>query len=504
VAKLSPHAFMRFWDLHAWAGVVGGLVLHIMFLTGGISLFRGQLETWGEPLAQGGTRHGSLQQEMDRGLAALGRTPADFWFHPPKDGHGAARLTYQVPGEADRTRAWIDPERHRVVPEREPLSDFIYGLHYLWHDATGDWPYYGAGFLSVALLVVLVTGVLIHLKDIVRQFHQFRPEKSRRVLWSDMHKVLGVMGLPFQITYAYTGAFLVLGGLVLQGFVGPVFGGDEERAESVAWGAPERTKAKAGPVTAVLTLDELVARARSARPGVVLEPYRLRNHGHANGHFEAWGDEGTPSASVAVRLRETDGGVLGVQDYGEGASGGARRWINSLHYAYFGGPAIRFLFFVLALATCGTILTGNWVWLARRDARRGSWGNRLLSRLTAGVGAGTFVALAALFVASRLLPLELVGRGTIEELVFVATLLACIAWSIVSKNERRLWWQQLAVAGALLLAVPPLAARWSSAGLFGAGPRIAAVAGVDVGLLVTACVLCGTAAALRARSPRDA
>jgi hypothetical protein len=271
------------------------------------------------------------------------------------------------------------------------------------------------------------------------------------------------------------------------------------RAAKVAWGTTEHAEAKAGPLAAVLSLDDLAARAQAVRPDAIPEQYRLRNHVHANGVFEAWGqDRGTPSARMVVRLQEVDGAVLHVQSpSGDGASGGARRWINGLHYATFGGLSLRLLFFVLALATCATILTGNWVWLARRDARSRSAGNRVLARLTAGVGAGTIVAVAALFLVSRLLPFDLAGRGTIEEFLFVGALVACIVWALAVRNEHHVWRQQLGLAGALFLAVPPLAARWSSAGLFGAGPRVAAVTGVDVAILLTAYALCGTAFALR-------
>lgn len=50
--KLSARAFARFWDAHAWVGVVSALVLYVMFWAGSITLFHEQLEEWEEPLAQ--------------------------------------------------------------------------------------------------------------------------------------------------------------------------------------------------------------------------------------------------------------------------------------------------------------------------------------------------------------------------------------------------------------------------------------------------------------------
>lgn len=141
----------------------------------------------------------------------------------------------------------------------------------------------------MAFVLVLVTGVLIHLKDIVRRFHQFRPDKSRRVLWSDMHKVLGVMGLPFQLMYAYTGAFIVLALLLLKTFTGPVFGGDEKRAAAVAWGSLDSGGTRPGAAAQTLSLDELVARAVKLRPDLQPEFIHVMHHGRENGVVEVGG-----------------------------------------------------------------------------------------------------------------------------------------------------------------------------------------------------------------------
>ncbi|WP_437755177.1 PepSY-associated TM helix domain-containing protein [Sorangium sp. So ce1389] len=501
--KLSRHAFTTFWDVHAWTGVIGGLLVYVMFLTGGIALFRGQLAVWEEPLRQQRSSVGQvgLEATLEQGLAAARATPEELWLDLPEGGQGAARLVYYEQGE--QVSLWV---HDGLVREREGLSRFLFELHYLWHDATGVWLYYVAGLLSVALLLALATGVLIHLKDIVRQFHQFRPDKRRRVLWSDMHKVLGVMGLPFQLMYAYTGAFIVFLGLLAPAFTGPVFGGDAARVDRVAWGASFAQEPAPGAPARGLTLDELAARARAAEPRLVPEKVRIRHRGLDSGTVDIRGPvEGVPFGRGTVRLRAIDGAVLSLDAPGApGARSSALRWIYGLHFADFGGVTLRILFFVLALATCATILTGNAIWLARREARRESAGNRLLARLTVGFGAGTVVAIAALFLASRALPLDWAGRMAAEELTFAAALGLCIAWALAARDGGRLWSQQIGLAGLLLLPVPALAARSSSAGLFGAGPKLGTVVAVDVALLLTAAALCASSWALRRAALRHA
>ncbi|HLV64286.1 MAG TPA: PepSY-associated TM helix domain-containing protein, partial [Polyangiaceae bacterium] len=212
----------------------------------------------------------------------------------------------------------------------------------------------------------------------------------------------------------------------------------------------------------------------------------------------------TPEAHATIHLATVDGRVLHVDTPTTETSAGATwRWNAGLHFGDFGGPTLRVLFLALALATCATFLTGNWIWLARRQARAQSVGNRILARLTVGFGMGTLVAVALVVLASRLFPLEWTARATAEELTFFGALAACIAWAFAARNEARLWWQGLALAGSALLPVPLLATRWSEAGLFGSGPHIAAVVGVDVGFLVAAFALLASALALRTAFARN-
>ena len=37
--RLTSFAFKRFWDVHAWAGVITGLLVYVMFVLGAFVLF---------------------------------------------------------------------------------------------------------------------------------------------------------------------------------------------------------------------------------------------------------------------------------------------------------------------------------------------------------------------------------------------------------------------------------------------------------------------------------
>lgn len=508
--KLAVHGWRTLWAYHAWAGVAISLIVHVMFVCGAATLFLAPLRLWEEPVHHAPTpgalpgaerRDASPQALLDRGIAALRDRPPSrrLWLGLPEDGVGVPRFQYSDPRTGRWRAAWLTADGG-FVPEREAAATFLYHMHYLWQAAVPELEYL-AGLIALAFLLTVVTGVVIHLKDLRRQLTQFRPRAGRRTLWSDMHKVLGVMGLPFQLVWSYTGALAALGPVLITALSGSVFGGDAAAVDRVAWNEPTGVP-RAGRPAPARSLDEVLATARATLPGFRPIAFGLQDHGKEHGLVRAFGrvDGPGPDRYASVVVDETTGEVLHVDAAGTDlASHAARRWLSGVHFAYFGGTAVRAMLAILALMAGATILTGNWLWLARRRASSGGDGERahVLARLTAGAGAGAFVAIGGLLVASRVLPLDWAARGAAEQLIFVGALLGCVAWALGARATAAVWWQQLALAGALFASLPLWQARLSPAGLLGRGPRIATVAAVDVGLVVCGALLLAAAWAVR-------
>ena len=207
--KLSRHAFQTFWDVHAWAGVLTGLILHVIFFAGLFALFRHELAAWQDPatlVAPHGPRvPTALIERMvaERQLAGAGVTVGLATPELPM-----LTMAWTDPRTSRRSAIRVDPDTGATMAERSRLSEFLFHVHFLWH---GDVPqlFWVTGFLGVALLLVLVTGLLIHLKGLGRQLFRFRPDGGARAGWRagwiDLHKVLGTWGLPAQIMFALTG-----------------------------------------------------------------------------------------------------------------------------------------------------------------------------------------------------------------------------------------------------------------------------------------------------------
>jgi uncharacterized iron-regulated membrane protein len=304
------------------------------------------------------------------------------------------------------------------------------------------------------LLVALVSGLLVHWKDLVRQLWQFRPHLRLRYSISDAHKVLSVFGLPFGLMYGWSGAVIGLFGLFGAALTQTNFDGDAGRIEELRGGGmPEReAKRRTAKTLPLATL----ATSASRSLGTTDAPNYVWGVLHQDEHawVAFWYESGGLTAERAVALDAVRGDVLQVVEARHKPAHGIERVLFDLHYARVGGMLMKALYSVLALFMCVVIVTGNLIWLERRDAGRASRGNRMLERLTVGVSCGLAFGIAVYFAVNRSLPAQLAGRADLEFTLFLgAWLLGAIAAAVPRWSARAAAAALCAGAGALFLGV---------------------------------------------------
>ncbi|APR84279.1 putative iron-regulated membrane protein [Minicystis rosea] len=479
-----------FWDVHAMAGVLAGLVLHVMFFAGVFSLFYDDLTVFQEPWpnAAGAPKPvAELIAPVIREHHLEGKT-IDVALPVPR--RPAIHMHYHREDGTESPEMRIDTRSGVVTPVRSHLAGTMVQLHYLYHERFPSGIYI-AGLFGGALLLALVTGLLIHLRDLVRELHQFRPFHKPRVLWADAHKVLGVFGLPFQIIIGFTGTMLCLGPLFLAAFVKPVFGGDKGAAERALYGGatvPAASKNMAAP----LALDEILARGARAVPGLAPNYVHISNYGDAEGTAELYGSApGALFGRARILVRMRDGEVLGVSAPATEKAGQAlSRYIYGLHLVYFGGMGIKIIYAILGLCGCVTILSGNWLWIRKRWALPVDRVGRVLERLTVASGAGACFGTAMFFCANRLIPHAVTTREDWESVAFFGTWALCFVWCALRKSALQSWVDLLLASGVLFAMMPFLTTiTWG----------LRAVGFIDGALVVLGAALLGGGALLRAR-----
>jgi uncharacterized iron-regulated membrane protein len=446
--RLSRRAFLALWDVHAWVGITAGLLMCVVCFTGAFCVYFDELGIWQEASLRDApapsTR--SLSDAVDPVLKSGRIDTAIVDVFLPDEARPMVEIRHRR--GVSRERLYVHPVSGEVIEERSRLAVILFYLHFFYHERFFPQGTLLTGALGVAMLLGLVTGLVLHFRNLASQLHQFRPQHPRAG-WPDAHKVFAVFGLPFQVMAAFTGVMICFGPVMLRLAVGPVFHGDMTAAQKSLYGsfAGARPTQKSAPM---LGTEELVQRAKSAVPGMEPTALRIHAYGDAAGTITVYGKHASSAAAPAsVRLRLTDGSVVFTEMPDAMRPGQTlERWMRALHFVELGGGAVKAISAFSALAACLTILTGNWLWILRRRSQGRLRGTRFMGSLTLSIGGGLCTATAALFLTNVCAP-----GARAESVAFFASWALALVWSFVRGGTRRAWAEMLGTAGALFVLV---------------------------------------------------
>lgn len=487
-------------EAHGWIGVILSVPLFIVFWTGSVTLFYPELSRWATlpltPPTSIDDQRPPLRSLLEEKLRELPVKPA-------------SRVTLILPGESspmlelfvpldrnksktgeDHAHLLIDPSTGRTVAEDDPFqfAYFIYELHYNLKLPQGA---YIVGVVTLFFLVMLMTGIVIQFRILLRDFFRYRHEKGPRMRAHDLHTVAGVLTLPFAAMYALTGLMLNLGILFYAPAAMLAYAGDESAMMTdTGFSRPQRKWT--GRAVPTPDLEPLIARVERENSAIL---FRLS--------FQNYGDE-----SAFIRMSGlTDQGFGQRKDfYYEVATGTFPAQFNSsephvfrdgvtsldaLHMGKFGGPGVRFLFFVLGLGVGAMIVFGNILWLAKRQTKLREFKKiiALIRGLTVGGCTGTVVATFLGFTLERVLPLHMIARAEIVEGAFVLLLGSSVVAGFFVQCVTKFLAYSAYLSAALLGVLIISDLQTYSAQHFVAGTRDSGALPVTVGLALSAAML---------------
>src|SRR5690606_1514301 len=192
--------------LHAWAGLVAGWALFMMFLAGTASGFKEEITAWMSPELGPGIDAMDALEAAEARLNAVAPDAERWSIRLPSERSPATRITWRARDASVTESEMLDAGSGRVVAARETRGgDLFYRLHYRFEISNpvrrGWWI---SGAATMFMLVAIMTGVLTH-KRIFRDFFTFRPRAATQRTWLDAHLLLAVPLLPFHLMIAYTG-----------------------------------------------------------------------------------------------------------------------------------------------------------------------------------------------------------------------------------------------------------------------------------------------------------
>ena len=497
-----------FQTVHTWTGLIAGFALFVAFYAGALTVFHDDIATWqNPPWHSAHDAHVPIGSLIERLLAQHPETRDDFGIVLPSDDAHAA-YAYWRGKDGARFASASEMAKPNDAAGAGELADFIYALH----DSLGL-PVVGLylmGIVSVLYGLALVSGLLIHLPQLLSDLFAMRVGHNMKRLWQDAHNAIGVLSLPFHIIFAVTGSLLCLFTITLAAlnviaFDGKLFG---SFAQAVAT-APVLTVS--GTPAAMLTSDQLIERARAAALATGVSSFKpdylhYTHYGDRNAVVEVRGlSQHTLGTYGTVALAGNDGRVLaihvGAQHSINGISNAA---MYALHFGSYGGLTVRWLYFALGLAGAFLFYSGNLLWIESRRKRRlvdQPQRTRIMARATIGVCVGTCLGISGAFAATRLATYLNTDAAAPQSIACYGLFLASCLYAFARPIPRAAI-ELLMATAVLTIAVAGFdllgnAAVWPD----GWTPGMASVLGVDLTGIVLGIVFASLAraAARRAR-----
>ncbi|GBH31606.1 PepSY-associated TM helix domain-containing protein [Sphingobium xenophagum] len=456
--------------VHGWSGILLGLLLYAVVLTGTVAVFAEEIGAWS---AGHLATRSAFQRPMADTLRQLGNeTPAKyreavdlfetgdhdlglfFHRHEMDGGELISRGKFYVVGQDGRVVHRQAGTNEDVYGARNDnaLSAFLVDTHVRLH-VPNPWGLLLTGILGLSMLVAAISGLLIH-RHLFKDIFTLRRSGSPVLANRDAHSVAGTWSLPFAFVLAFTGSFFSFFGTIGVPVVAmAAFGGNVQALTEAVYGNPGKPDPRPA---AIGNMDRINADA-IARAGAIPTFVTIENFGRADAKVTTY--HPPKAGAIAPMSLLYDGATAAfVQEKPligpKPSTGGTLAAIMSpLHFGNFAGLLSKAIWLGLGFAMCYVTYTGIRLWLVRREGgvRSFAW----LERTNIVVGLGLPFALAV-SAAAFLLAMP-IGSATwwTPAGFLIGAALVIAAGAIAPSAVRFSRWLRGAT-GMLLILLPPL------------------------------------------------
>lgn len=350
----------RLFAIHGWLGVNLGLMLFVVCFSGSFAAIAHELDWLLNPALRTVSNAGTSRVDWEDVIRQVKESFPEHRLHSVVRPHGLLgcyEVNVVAPGR-HLERIYIHPHTGAVQATGSYLNAqrFFRDFHRMLFTPTLG--LYLVCFFALVLFFSTITGLIFY-KAWYRRLFTLRIGHGWRVLWSDLHRFVGVWSSVFALIIAVTGIWYLIEYSLGHSGV--------ELAARPPTISPKRLASFGAAVPEPLAAGELIARAKVAFPE--LEPeaiYFPQNHavpvrivGQASALL-------VDDAANSVYLDPFSGEVLRVER-GE-SIGPISRWmrtVNPLHFGDWGGVASKILWSVGGLSLSLLILSGGYLWVLR-------------------------------------------------------------------------------------------------------------------------------------------
>lgn len=210
--KESGKSVHRAFSLHHWLGLVTGVFLLILSITGSVLVFHHDIDH--AQYAHLSTLEAPVSElRLDKSFWRIRQENPGSDIRVPGLPEGPLEaLKYEVRKGSSREWVFVHPETGKPLARVERadrrLVQVLLDIHYNLLSGT---PGKIVVLLSgITLILLTITGFLLYRKSILKvlSFRQRISFKSRRSLFSTVHRVVGVWSLVFNLMISVTGTYI--------------------------------------------------------------------------------------------------------------------------------------------------------------------------------------------------------------------------------------------------------------------------------------------------------
>jgi len=358
----------RSWfKVHSWIGVIAGLILFVVCWSGTMATVSREVDWLLNPAmrvqpAESRVSWGEIERSVEAALPNATVTS----FSAAPNAYSAVEVGVDLP-EQDSVRVHVNPYTGEVQGTSSYFNVQRFFRSFHMNLFSGKPGYYIVFGLSLFLLVSIIAPLIFY-KRWWRRFFVLKTGRTRRVFWSDVHKLVGLWSLWFALVIAVTGVWYLA-----EGLRGDVGDGKFSWAAPGDYGVRHIPSLPAEAKSVGLPLDVLVARAAAHRPDLKISTLRWdKGLFYVDGQSEHWL---VRDRANKLYLDPRDGSVV----FSQRASDQPAYWrwsdtADPLHFGDFGGLASKLVWFVFGIGLTGLSLTGAWLHAQRlaqdRSGRR--------------------------------------------------------------------------------------------------------------------------------------
>lgn len=468
---LGPRAYNILFHTHTVSGIVISAVLFVLFFAGAVSLYKQEFYQWENPTARTAVKSEIDYEHLFMRLDSIKpgvRNADEIRIVMPTVAKPVYTVYVPVTDSLESTEysTFIyHPQSNQIT---EPATgtgstagETLYRLHFLDQIPLYIGRYL-AGFVSLFFAFAILTGLLIHWKNLKAKFFAFSFKQARKQFWTNSHTVFATLGLPFQLMYAITGAFYMLSLFVLAPAVMISYQGDQQKLiteiyPSEAFHSHDGHEAHAH--AAHMPILQGLRQIKRDYPAYEVSYLELINPGKSNAALGAEliaPDGFNRNGTVVLNLLNGKYKLKidpGARNYAQSLLTG----ISKLHFGSFGGWMAKAIYFLLSMLTCFVIISGVLIWKEARNKPSYSASQRKfhhrVTMIYLAACFGLFPATALLFIAEQALPNNQTHVDDVNAIFFYGWLAIALLGYFL-KTEKRLTQYTLLFGGILGIMVP--------------------------------------------------